>query len=97
MKKAYSDYVAHCMRYYLSHPDGDFRDGIDKANWYSVDEALKIFNSDEKNIIAFIYRQKDCNMQEAIDRASYGSDMKPNRIWAMINRLEAEVASKRGL
>lgn len=97
MKKPYSDYAAHCIRYYLAHPDGDFRDGVDKANWYSVHEALKAFNNDEVNIIAFIYRQRDCSMQEAVDRAMYASDMKRNRVWTIISKLESEIASKRGL
>lgn len=97
MKSYYSDYVRHCMKYYIAHPDGDFQNGIDKANWHACDEALKKFSDIDKNMLLYIYRQNGCTMREAIDRGLYGSDMRPNYVWRIIGQLEKEIASKRGL
>lgn len=97
MKKPYSDYVRHCMTYYIENTQKIFYTEVDKANWEAVDEALKQFSRDEVNILMFIYRQRSCTMREAIDKALFGSDMKRNRVWGMITRLEEQIASKRGL
>ena len=97
MKKPYSDYVRYIVYQYLKTELSECTDETAKANWLAVDEALKGFTQPEVSILKFIYRQEKCSMHEAIDRAIFGSDMRRNHVWSIINRLEVEIASKRGL
>lgn len=96
MKTYYSDYAQHCMRFYARHPRPKFHSDADKKNWFACENALKEFSDSEKDILLFIYREGD-TVPDNIYRVSVDRNIKQDKVWALINKLEQRIAKRRGL
>lgn len=96
MKTFYSEYVQHCMRFYARYPCPKFHTGVDKQNWIACENALKSFNSNEREILIDVYRQGD-TISDNIYKISINKKIEQKVIWKLIDDLEHKVAKKRDL
>lgn len=102
MKPYYSEYVAHCLRYYIKTLDEGngghpiFKSEADKANWSACHSALRNFSEDDMEIIAYIYRPGD-TIADKIYTLAKTKGISQDTIWNLINNVERRVAKRRGL
>lgn len=102
MKPYYSEYVRHCLRYYImtldegkgGHPI--FKTEVDKANWSACHNVLKDYSDIEMKIIAYIYRPGD-TIADKIYLLSKIKQVTQDRIWGLVNTTERKIAKKRDL
>ena len=102
MKPYYSEYVRHCLRYYImtldegkgGHPI--FKTEVDKANWSVCHNVLKDYSEKDMEIIAYIYRPGD-TIADKIYLLSKTKQVTQDRLWGLVNTTERKIAKKRGL
>lgn len=92
----YSQYVDHCLRFYVRHSNPKFYRESDKNNWIACDTALKEFSDNEKEIFFIIY--KDGNvLSDNIYHVARCKGVSQDVIWKSVNELRCKIAKKRGL
>ena len=102
MKPYYSEYVRHCLRYYIMTLDEGkgglpiFKSEIDKANWAACYHVLKYYDEQDMDIIAEIYRPGD-TIADKIYQMAKSMGVNQDKIWGLINATERKIAKKRGL
>lgn len=102
MKPYYSEYVAHCLRYYIKTLDEGkgghpiFKSEADKANWSACYAVLKNYSESDTDMIAYIYRPGD-TIPDKIYALSKSKGVPQDTIWSLINTVERRVAKRRGL
>ena len=102
MKPFYSDFVRHCLRYYVKTLDEGhdgrpiFNGEADKANWSACFRVLKEYSQDDIDIISEIYRQRG-NIDDSVYLVARAKRVPPGAIWNLINATERKIAKKRGL
>lgn len=102
MKPYYSEYVAHCLRYYIKTLDEGhdghpiFKSEADKANWSACYGVLKNYSESDMEMIAYIYRPGD-TIPDKIYALSKSKGVPQDTIWSLINTVERRVAKRRGL
>ena len=102
MKPYYSEYVRHCLRYYIKTLDEGkgghpiFNSEAEKANWSACYHVLKDYSQDNMDIIAEIYRPGD-TIADKIYLLAKNKGVSQDSIWMLINSVERKVAKKRGL
>ena len=97
MKKYYSDYVTHCLRFYSRHPKPNyFKTEVDRKDWQAVDTALKGFSDEEKDMLLTVYREGD-TIADNVYQVAKRNHIHQDRIWSMIENLEKRIAKRRGL
>lgn len=92
----YSDYVRHCLRFYVRHENPQFRTSADKHNWYACKDTLDTFSDKDRETLLVIYRNGD-TMPDSIYQLAKEQGVSQNVLWKMVNELERKVAKKRGL
>lgn len=97
MKRHYSDYVHHCMRYYLSTPEYpfEFRRSCDRLAWISCDKALRSFDEENQNLLKAVYTSRV--LTDGVEREAKKSGLYAKHIWSLVDRFENKVAIERGL
>lgn len=102
MKPYYSEYVRHCLRYYIKTLDEGlgghpiFKTEADKANWSACYNVLKDYSDANMDIIAEIYRPGD-TIADKIYQLAKVKRVPQDNIWGLINATERKIAKKRGL
>ena len=102
MKPYYSEYVRHCLRYYIKTLDEGlgghpiFKTEADKANWSACYNVLKDYSDRDMDIIAEIYRPGD-TISDKIYQMARNMRVPQDKIWSLINNTERKIAKKRGL
>lgn len=97
MKKHYSDYVTHCLRFYSRHPKPNyFKSEADRKDWQAVDVALKAFSDTDRETLLTIYREGDTIAYNVYQLAKKRG-IKQDGIWNLIDKLEKKVAKRRDL
>lgn len=102
MKPYYSEYVRHCLRYYIKTlDDGNgghpiFKNEVDKANWSVCDGVLKNYSEDALDMVAYIYRPGD-TIPDKIYELAKSKGVHQDTIWSLVNNLERKIAKRRGL
>ena len=102
MKPYYSEYVRHCLRFYImtldegkgGHPI--FKSEVDKANWSACYHVLKDYSEDNMDVIAEIYRPGD-TISDKIYQMAKNKRVHQDTLWGLINATERKIAKKRGL
>lgn len=102
MRPYYSEFVRHCLRYYIktldegngSHPI--FKSDADRANWGACHQVLKDYSEKDMDVIAHIYRPGD-TIADKIYTMSKAKGVNQDTIWSLISTLERRVAKRRGL
>jgi hypothetical protein len=102
LKPYYSEYVRHCLRYYIKtwdegkggHPI--FRSDADRENWSACYQVLKDYSEYDMDLIAFVYRRGD-TIADNVLALSTLKRVPQDAIWSLINTTERKIAKKRGL
>ena len=102
MKPYYSEYVRHCLRYYIKTLDEGkgghpiFKTDADRENWRACFHVLKDYSDRDMDIIAEIYRPGD-TIADKIYQMAQNMRVHQDTIWGLINATERKIAKKRGL
>jgi hypothetical protein len=102
MKPYYSEYVAHCLRYYIKTLDEGkgghpiFNSDADRENWSACYSVLKHYSLENMDIISEIYRPGD-TIADKIYLLAKAKNLNQDRIWNLVNITERKIAKKRGL
>lgn len=96
MRSYYSDFVTHCMKFYVRYPDPKFKSEAEKKNWYACQNALKDCSDTERDMIVAVYANGD-TISDSVYQAAKKFKVKQDVIWNLLNDLERKVAKRRGL
>ena len=102
MRPYYSEYVRHCLRYYIKTLDEGngghpiFNTEADRENWSACYYVLKDYSPSNMEIIAEIYRPGD-TIADKIYLIAKNMRVNQDKIWSLINTTERKIAKKRGL
>lgn len=96
MRTFYSEYVNHCLRFYVRHPNPKFHSAADKNNWLACKDALVGFTDKERDLLTTIYREGD-TVADSVYQTAKLNGMKQGTVWKLVNELERKVAKRRGL
>ena len=102
MKPYYSDFVRHCLRFYVKNFDEGkgglphFRNDAERENWSACYQVLKNYSERDLDTIMYIYRPGE-TISDKIYLLSKGKQISQDTIWHLINEVERKVAQKRGI
>lgn len=102
LKPYYSEFVRHCLRYYVKTLDEGkgghpiFRNDADRENWSACYYVLKDYPQNDMDIISEIYRPGD-TIADKIYLLAKTKGVSQDRFWSLINTVERKIAKKRGL
>lgn len=96
MKSFYSDFVRHCLRFYVRNAKPKFKSEADKQNWYACESALKGFSDSDREMLVAIYAGGD-TIPDNVYNMAKEKGLKQDTIWNKLNELERKVAKRRGL
>lgn len=102
MKPYYSEFVRHCLRYYIKTLDEGkggcprFRTVAERENWKACHEVLKNYSESDMETIAHLYRPGD-TIADKIYLLAKDKKISQDSIWSLINSTERRIAQERGL
>lgn len=102
MKPYYSEFVRHCLRYYIKTLDEGlggcpiFNTDADRENWKACYNVLKDYSQSDMDIIAYIYRPGD-TIADKIYLLAKTRRISQDYFWSLINTTERKIAKMRGL
>jgi len=98
VKTYYSEYIQHCMRYYLSTSEYpfEFRHTSERLAWLACDKALKSFSKPDQMLIRKLFRGRDGVMRN-VEKISGHDRVSKQYLMSLVNRFEKQAASARGL
>ena len=95
----YTDFVNHCIRFYLSTPETLHMQGKHKAdieNWLSVQDVWHKLGADERKILEAVYRLH-YRVPEGVRMYCERTGADRLQVWLLINKTCAAIARKRGI
>lgn len=100
MKPYYSEYVRHCLRFYVKTIDNGgishFRSEIDKLNWSCCNAVVTQMTEADISTVLILYRPGD-TMADKIYALAKERRVDQDTIWGLVNNLERAIAKRRGL
>lgn len=102
MKPYYSEFVRHCLRYYIKTLDEGhgghpiFRSDADRENWSACHQVLKDYSEKDMEVLAYLYRAGD-TIPDKIYELAKSKGVNQDTIWHLVNTVERKVAKRRGL
>lgn len=100
MRPHYTEYVRHCLRFYVTTMDigttPRFDNEVEKNNWAACYHATKNMSPKNLEIIKEIYSPGD-TIPDKIYHLSKQMKVPQGEISVMLGKLEKDVAKKRGL
>lgn len=97
MKNYYSDYIRHCLRFYVRHPlPATFRSDVDRQNWMACHLCIQSLNKDQQETIREIYGTGD-TIADNIYHRSQNTGTQQDSIWKLVHDIERQIAQRRGL
>ena len=102
MRAYYSEYVRHCLRYYIKTLDEghgglpSFRSDADRENWRACFAVLSKYSDQDMDMIANIYRAGD-TVPDKIFTMSKNYGLSQAVLWSLANATERKIAKRRGL
>lgn len=102
MKPYYSEFVRHCLRFYIKTLDEGkggcpvFRNEAERENWRACHNVLKGYSENDMDTISHIYRPGD-TVPDKIYELSMSRRVSQDTIWHLINTTERKIAQERGL
>ncbi len=95
-KSYYSDYAAHCLRYFARFPKPIFKRDIDEKTWLASANALKNYTKEEENLILLVYRERGM-LANSVSKIAKEKNIEQGELWHLINDVERKVAIEFGL
>ena len=102
MRPYYSEYVRHCLLYYVKTQDEGkgghpiFNSDVDRENWSACYSVLKHYPKENMDIIMEIYRPGDTTADKIYAMAK-ARGVTQGRYWNLVNLTERKIAKRRGL
>lgn len=102
MKPYYSEFVRHCLRYYIKTQDEGrgglpiFRTDAERENWKACYSVLKNYSDKDMDVIAQLYRPGN-TIADKIYMLSQSMRLPQGVFWNLVSDTERKVAQKRGL
>ena len=102
MKPYYSEFVRHCLRFYIKTIDEGkggcpiFRSDAERENWKACHHVFQRYSESNQNLITQLYRTGD-TIPDKIYLLSKTQQMQQESLWALVNNVERKVARERGL
>ena len=95
MAKSYlSDYIGHCMSFYIRYRDPVFNTKTDELNWNACNNALSKLSDRKRDLVFELY--KDTSRDNVI-RLAAENNMSESEMWKLFRMVEKLVAKERGL
>lgn len=95
----YTDFVNHCIRFYLSTPKALQMDGKKKAdidNWLAVQYVWNKLPDNQKQVLSDVYATHH-HLAKAVEMYCLKTGAEQNDIWTLVTKTAAAVAKSRGL
>jgi hypothetical protein len=97
VKKHYSDYVRHALRFYTRNLDKPiFHNIISQQNWLVCNSVINRHFPEHKEVIIAVYQPFD-TMGDNVYQTSKKYNIPQDNIWVMMADLEKLIAQERGL
>ena len=97
VKKHYSDYVRHALRFYARNVDTPvFKNIISQQNWLVCNSVINRHFLEHKEVLIAVYQPFD-TMGDNVYQASKKYNIPQDNIWVMMADLEKIIAQERGL
>ena len=102
MKPYYSEFVRHCLRFYVKTLDEGrgghpiFRNEVERENWSACYNVLNNLSERDQDTVSYLYRPGD-TIADKIYELSKSKGIQQDTIWSLVNRVERAVAKRRGL
>jgi hypothetical protein len=97
IKKHYSDYVRHALRYYTRNLENPvFKCLVSQQNWLVCHSVINRYFSEHKEVLIAVYQPFD-TMGDNVYQASKKHNIPQDNIWSMMADLEKLIAQERGL
>ena len=102
MRTYYTEFVRHCLRYYIKTLDEGkggcprFRSDAERENWQACHLALKDYPVDKLEMIAHLYRPGD-TIADKIYALAREKGVAQGTLWNLVGTVEQAIARKRGL
>lgn len=95
-RRYYTEYVAHCLRFYARHENPVFSSESAKADWDACDKALEQFDTRDRVQVLAVFREND-TIADNIYSVAKRYNVDQDKIWKLVTLAEKEVAQYRGL
>ena len=95
----YTDFVNHCIRFFLSTPDRLQMDGKKKSdidNWLAVQYVWNRLPDESKKVLTMVY-SLNYRLQEGVRMYCEKEGADENETWVTVTKFAASVAKSRGL
>ncbi len=95
----YTDFVNHCIKFFLTTPDALQMEGKRKAdidNCLAVQYVFRKLSDEEKQVLTDVYRSH-YRIADAVKTYCEKTGAEENTIWILVTRVSASVAKSRGL
>lgn len=102
MKPYYSEFVRHCLRYYIKTLDEGkggcpiFRSDADRDNWKACHYALRNYSEADIDLISHLYRPGD-TLPDKIYLLAKSTGKSQDYYWNLVTATERKIAKMRGL
>ena len=100
MRRHYSEYVRHCLRFYIATLEvgtaPKFKTAAEKANWTSCHEVVPNLEPRELEFVKELYSQGD-TIPDKIYSLARDRKMPQAYFWNLLDDLEYKIAQKRGM
>jgi hypothetical protein len=100
LKRYYTEYVRHCLRFYVRTLDigstPRFKTDVDKQNWVACDNCVTKLDAKTLELIKELYRPGD-TIADKIYNLAREYRIPQDTIWTTINTLEHNIAKRRHL
>ena len=95
----YTDYVNHCVRFFLSTPETLKMEGKRKAdvlNWLAVQSVYSSLKDYEKQVLTEVFTS-DYRLPEGVRIYCEKTGTEQQKVWIIITKISAAIAKRRGL
>lgn len=96
-RRYYSEYVAHCLRFYARNQGVvEFHSSVDRANWIACHTVFAELFPEDREMLRSVYEGRD-TLADEVYNVSKKYDVEQGIIWDKLKKLERDVARVRGL
>ena len=100
MKKHYSDYVRHCLRFYITTLNvgtaPKFKTAIDRTNWMCCQSVMETIGQQDLEFAKELYSPGD-TVPDKVYALAKAHRMSQAYLWSLMDDIEYKIAQKRGL
>lgn len=96
MRKYYSEFVGHCVRFYVRNLTIKYyRSKADELNYLAVKDCFEELSAEDKDIITECFIAKDFPAQ--VKEVAKRNALTESKVWEKIGDFEESVAKRRGI